>query len=311
MGKNKPLTRRDFIKKTSLAAAGGAVFLTRPEWARLRAGDVTRSTAEATGVTDKTKVVLVRNEDVLDENGKPKYEVVLEMLDAAVTELTGRPDPVAAWKSLIKPDDVVGIKSNVWRFIPTPPQVEQALKKRVLDAGVDESNIAVSDRGVLKDPVFQKSTALINARPMRSHHWSGVGSLIKNYIMFVPAPWDYHDDSCTRLATIWDNPLVKGKTRLNALVMLTPQFHGVGPHNFNPKYVWSYHGFIVSFDPVAADSVGLRIIQAKRREFFGEDRPLNPPAKHIFTADTVYGLGTADPEKINLITLGYDQDILI
>ncbi|MBN2408200.1 MAG: twin-arginine translocation signal domain-containing protein, partial [Candidatus Aminicenantes bacterium] len=261
MKKNKPLTRRDFIKKTSLAAAGGAVFLAQPEWARLKA----ESTSKTAG---KVKVVLVRNKDVLDENGRPVYDVVQEMLDAAVTELTGRPDPVAAWKSLIKPDDVVGIKSNVWRFIPTTPPVEKALKKRVLDAGVDESNIAVSDRGVLKDPVFQKSTALINARPMRSHHWSGVGSLIKNYIMFVPAPWDYHDDSCARLATIWDNPLVKGKTRLNVLVMLTPQFHGVGPHNFNPKYVWSYRGFIVSFDPVAADSVGLRIIQAKRQEFF-------------------------------------------
>ncbi|MGB7295818.1 MAG: hypothetical protein WBC70_09550, partial [Candidatus Aminicenantales bacterium] len=267
--------------------------------------------AKASGAAEKTKVVLVRNKDVLDEKDRPKYEVVQEMLDQAVNELTGKPDIVAAWKTFIKPDDIVGIKSNVWRFIPTTPQVENALKKRVMDAGVAESNIAVSDRGVLRDPVFQKSTALINARPMRAHHWSGVGSLIKNYIMFVPDPDNYHDDSCSRLAVIWDNPLVKGKTRLNVLVMLTPQFHGVGPHNFNPKYVWPYFGFIVSFDPVAADSIGLRIIQEKRQEFFGEDRPLSPPAKHIFTADTVYGLGTADPNRIDLVKIGYDQDTFV
>ncbi len=307
MRNRKVITRREFIKRSSLAAAGGAVFLTQPEWARLTADGVARGA----GAAEKTKVVLVRNKDVLDDKGKPKYEVVLEMLDAAVNGLTGKADPVAAWKTFIKPDDVVGIKTNVWMYIPTTPQVENALKKRVMDAGVSEANIAVSDRGVLRDPVFQRTTALINARPMRSHHWSGVGSLIKNYIMFVPDPPNYHDDSCARLAVIWNNPLVKGKTRLNVLGMLTPQFHGVGPHNFNPKYVWSYSGFIVSSDPVAADATGLRIIQAKRREFFGEDRPLSPPAKHIFTADTEYGLGTADPNKIDLVKIGYDQESFV
>ncbi len=307
MRKKKLITRREFIKRSSLAAVGGAVFMTQPEWARIKA----ENASKPLGPAEKVKVVLIRNKDVLDEKGRPKSDVVLEMLDTAVKELTGKSDPTAAWKTIIKPDDIVGIKSNVWTFIPTTPQVENALKQRVMDAGVAESNIAISDRGVLRDPVFLKSTALINARPMRSHHWSGVGSLIKNYIMFVPDPDNYHDDSCARLAVIWNNPLVKGKTRLNVLGMLTPQFHGVGPHNFNPKYVWSYYGFVVSFDPVAADATGLRIIQAKRQEFFGEERPLSPPAKHIFTADTQYGLGTADPNKIDLVKIGYDQDTFI
>jgi hypothetical protein len=159
--------------------------------------------------------------------------------------------------------------------------------------------------------VFQKATALINSRPMRAHHWAGVGTLIKNYIMFVPDPDNYHGDSCTRLASIWEMPHVKGRTRLNVLGMLTPQFHVLGPHSFNPKYVWSYYGFLVGFDPVAVDATGLRVIQAKRQEFFGEDRPLSPPAKHIFTADTQYHLGTADPDKIELVKIGYDQDTFI
>jgi len=37
--------------------------------------------------------------------------------------------------------------------------------------------------------------------------------------------------------------VVKGKTRLNVLVMFTPQFHSFGPHSFNPKYVWKYYGY--------------------------------------------------------------------
>jgi hypothetical protein len=307
MKKKKLITRREFIKRTSLAAVGGAVFLTKPEWAAMKAA----GPAEVAQEVKKSKVVLVRNKDVLDGQGRPVAEVVLEMLDAAVKELTGKPDAVTSWKTFIKPDDIVGIKSNVWTYIPTTAEVENALKKRVIDTGVKEANIGIDDRGVLRHPVFQKATALINSRPMRAHHWSGVGTLIKNYIMFVPDPENYHGDSCASLASIWEKPQVKGKTRLNVLGMLTPQFHVVGPHSFNPKYVWSYYGFLVGFDPVAVDSTGLRIIQAKRQEFFGEDRPLSPPAKHILTADTEYHLGTADPNKIELVKIGYDQDIFI
>ena len=313
MKKRNGITRRDFLKRSSLAAVGGAVFMTKPARAAADAPEAAGAPPAnaALQATGKTKVILVRNKDVLDESGRPKTEVVSEMLDAALKELTGKADPASAWQTFLKPDDIVGIKSNVINYLPTTTQVEAALKKGVMSAGVMESNIGIDDRGVLRNPIFQKATALVNARPMRSHHWSGVGSLIKNYIMFVPRASDYHDDSCARLATIWEMPLVKGKTRLNVLLMLTPQFHGVGPHNFNPKYVWSYYGLLVGFDPVACDATGLRIIEAKRRDFFAEERPLSPPAKHIVLADTQYHLGTADPKKINLVKIGYDQDILI
>ncbi|MFH1755459.1 MAG: hypothetical protein ABIA59_07120, partial [Candidatus Latescibacterota bacterium] len=111
--------------------------------------------------------------------------------------------------------------------------------------------------------------------------------------------------------TIWNLPIVKDKTRLNILVMLTPQFHNIGPHTYNPKYSWAYHGLLVGFDPVAVDATGVRILQAKRKEFFGEDRPLNPPAKHIFLADTRHHLGTADPNKIELLKLGWKDGAFI
>ena len=129
--------------------------------------------------------------------------------------------------------------------------------------------------------------------------------------MFVPRPTEYHPDSCADLATIWKLPIVKDKTRLNILVMFTPQFHGVGPHNFNPRYIWKYHGMIIGFDPVAVDSTGVRILQAKRKDYFGEMRPLNLPPKHVFLADSRHHLGTADPNKIKLIKLGYKENIFI
>jgi len=298
MKPRKSISRRQFIKSASVAALGTTVFLSGQETAvPVKSG--------------RSRVVLVRNLDVLDENGNPRYAVVEEMLDTGIKALTGMPDPQSAWKTIIKPDDIVGIKNNRWPYLRTTAEVENAIKKRMIEAGVKEANISVDDLGVLQNPVFQKATALINARPMRSHHWSGVGSLIKNYIMFIPEPFTIHPDSCADLASIWNLPVVKGKTRLNVLVMFTPQFHSFGPHSFNPKYVWKYHGLMLGFDPVAVDATGLRIIEAIRREYFAEERPLNPPAKHIAIADSKYHLGTADPQKIELIKIGYDKESFV
>lgn len=294
----KGMTRRQFIRYASRAVLGSSLILGTPGIVRAQS-------------RIKSKVILIRDADVLDGSGNPRQEIVLKMLDEAVVALTGKSHPLEAWKTIVRPDDIVGIKTNVWQYLPTTAQVEQSLKKRVIDSGVRQSQIGIDDRGVLENPLFQRATALINARPMRTHHWSGVGTLIKNYIMFVPDPPSYHNDSCADLAAIWNEPIVKDKTRLNVLVMLTPQFHSVGPHNFNPKYVWQYKGLLVGFDPVAVDATGLRIIQARRREFFGEDRPLSPPAKHILLADTRHHLGTADAHNIDLIKLGYNEAILI
>ena len=205
----------------------------------------------------------------------------------------------------------MGIKSNVWYHLPTPRDLETAIQARLLDAGVKQKNMDADDRGVRRNPVFKKSTALINVRPMRTHHWSGLGTLIKNYIMFVRAPFTYHSNACERLGAIRQMPHVKGKTRLNILVMLTPLFHGIGPHHYSPRYTWSYCGLIVSADPVAADATGSRIIQAKRNAFFGEERPISPPPRHIAAADTRFGLGNSRPERIQLIKLGWKEGLLI
>ena len=196
-------------------------------------------------------------------------------------------------------------------YLPTPQEVNDAIRVRVQQAGVPDESIAMGDRGLFRDEAFQRTTALVNTRPMRTHAWSGVGSLIKNYITFVPVPGKYHGNACEKLGAIWHLPHVTGKTRLNILVMLTPLFHGIGPHHFSSRYMWRYYGLIVSTDPVAADATGARIIQAKRDAFFGEKRPISPPPTHIVAADTKFGLGNSHPDRIQLIKLGWEKDILI
>jgi len=296
--KNKIITRRDFLRLTALTPLAAAF-----PWGRGYQPKEARS--------QKARVVLIRDKEALLGFKRPNPKVIQRMLDEAVTALLEESNVLKAWQKLVKPSDIVGIKTNVWHFLPTGAEIEQAIKRRVMKVGVPEENIGIDDRGVLRNPIFKKTTVLINARPARTHYWAGMGSCIKNYIQFVPVPSAYHHDSCADLAKIWSLPLVKGKTRLNILVMLTPLFHGVGPHHYNNKYIWEYKGLLVGQDPVAVDSTGLRILQAKRQQFFGRERSLQTPAKHIFLADTRHHLGVSNPDQIELIKLGWKEEILI
>jgi hypothetical protein len=294
----KVITRRDFLKTGGYAAAGSLFGLPLLDLAAAQAAL-------------KSRVVLIRDPDVVDSQGRVNETVLESMLDQAITTLLDAPNPRSAWQQLFHPGDVVGIKSNVWDRLPTPEALEMALVSRLQQVGINSNNIAVDDRDIRENPVFMRSTALINVRPMRTHHWSGLGSLLKNYIMFVPAPWMYHGNACERLGAIWQKSQVAGKTRLNILVMLTPLFHGIGPHHYSSRYVWPYAGLIVSTDPVAADATGARIIEAKRNAFFGGSRPISPPPLHIAAADTRFGLGYSSPERIELIRMGWGDQILI
>jgi len=291
------ITRRDFLR----AAAGTAAAATLG--GALLSGEA-RSEATA-------KVVLIRHADVVGGDGTIRGEILQSMLDEAVRTLLETGEPVEAWRRLVKHSDIVGIKSNAWGRLPTPRELETAIKRRVLEAGVSEKNTAIDDRGVLSNPVFLKATALINVRPLRTHHWSGVATCLKNYVMFVPNPSDYHADGCSPLGRIWTYPIVKGKTRLNILSALTPQFYGRGAHFFDRRYVWPYKGLIVGTDPVAVDTIGAHLLQTKRIAYFGEDRALDVPPVHIAVADKTYRLGVSDLRRIRLIKSGWMEEALV
>jgi hypothetical protein len=67
----------------------------------------------------------------------------------------------------------------------------------------------------------------------------------------------------------------------------------------------------VGTDPVAVDTVGAHLLQVKRIAFFGEDRALDVTPHHIMVADREYHLGVSDLSRIQLIKLGWMDDLLI
>lgn len=296
MKEKKIITRRDFLKGTAGLFLAGALASAGPREAQAQ------STAQ---------VIVIRRPEVLDSREEVNAGVLQSMLDEAIQVLTNRKETLAGWQSLFSKTDTVGIKTNAWRYLSTPKELEDGIKRRLLDIGISEKNLSVDDRGVLDNPVFTNATALVNVRPVRTHHWSGVGTCLKNYIMFVRSPSSYHGDACSDLGRIWTLPVVKGKTRLNILCALTPQFYGRGANYFDKRYVWPYKGLIVGTDPVAVDAVGAELLRLKRMAFFKEERALDVPPVHITTADKKYHLGVSDLSKIQIIRLGWTEGSLI
>lgn len=297
MAEERVITRRDFLQGTAGMALAASL-----------APGIWGGTASA---EEKSKVILIRHPEAVSAEGKIDGEIVQSMVDEALKTLLSEKEAPTAWKRLFNASDVVGIKSNSWRELPTPKELEAAIRRRLMDAGVLEKNIGIDDRGVRNNPIFQNSTALVNVRPVRTHHWAGIGSCIKNYIPFVPRPSEYHPDACADLAKIWDLPVVKGKTRLNILCALQPQFYGRGASFFDRRYTWPYKGLLLGADPVAVDAVGAHLLQKKRLSFFGEERELDAPPTHINVADRKYHLGVSDLNRIHLIKLGWMEDALI
>ncbi|MCP4899846.1 MAG: DUF362 domain-containing protein [bacterium] len=286
------ITRRDFVTGSATTVIGLA--MARPALA-----------------SDRSTVVLIRDADALDERSAVNPEVIQQMLDKAVIELFGGNSPQDAFRTIISPDQTVGIKTNVWNHLPTPPEVENAIKRRVMDVGVPEEKIGIDDHTVRSNPIFQNADSIINVRPLRTHYLSGVSGCMKNLIMFSENQPKWHPNSCQDLGLLQTLPEVKGKLRLHVLCALTPQFHGRGAHHFSRRYVWKYKGLIVGTDAVAVDSVALQLLMAKRTEVLGASRALPPVPIHIERADKVHGLGNSDMANIDLVKLGWQEDILI
>jgi hypothetical protein len=228
------------------------------------------------------------------------------MIDTAIKEFSGAADAAKAWSKYIKPEDTVGIKFTRcdWMRHHTEQTVIDAVVQRVGEAGVAKDRIFAQDAGI----PLAKCTALINMPSVKVHTLTGIAVSLKNYINFSPQPSIYHAPG-TNLGEVHLFRDVKGKTRLVVVDMLRPYF-GPGPQ-INPLHRWNYHGIMVGTDPVAVDAVCLRICQAKRNLYKGEEWPITPPPDNVAAADKTYKLGTSDPEKIKLVKLGWDKDVLI
>jgi hypothetical protein len=289
----KLLTRRDFIRGTVGATLTASVI--GMPWADRN--------VHAAG---PSMVTVVRDKNVMNADLNVNSGILQTMLDQTITNVTGKTSVKDAWAALVKPDDVVGLVSTPF-LNPTHPELVQAVKSSLIkNTRIPEENIVMAQGGNRK---AKRCTALICMPALKGHWLTGIGTVLKNYIMYSGRPTNYHGEKSAKLGEIWLIPEVKGKTRLVLVDALHP-LCDKGPQS-DPRYKWAYNGLIAGTDPVAVETVGAHIITEKRRELRGEPWPLSPPPVCIEAADKVYGLGTSSMAKIKIVHKGWEENLLL
>ena len=286
------ITRRDFVRGTVGATLGVAAMGGTLE--ALDAAPVPTS-----------QVVLVREQWVLDERHTVNPGILRMMLRNALTKVTGKPDPISAWRSLVKIDDVIGLVATD-HLNKTHKELIELVQASLMESGVSKSNIRDAQGGPEK---ARACTALIALPALKAHWLTGIGTVLKNYISLSGNPSSYHDSANANLGEIWNMPHVKGKTKLVLVDALRP-LCDKGPQP-DPRYLWDYKGLIAGRDPVAVEAVCLKIILQKRQALRGEPWPLSPPPLCVEMADKKYGLGTSRMEQIQLDRIGWTADALV
>jgi hypothetical protein len=251
------------------------------------------------------RVVIVRDERALNAAHDVDPAVLDRMLADTVMRLTGQKAAKAAWLALFKPGDTVGLVSTP-HLNPTHPELVEAVRKALVDAGIPGGQIREAQGGIEKP---RACTALVALPALKAHWLTGLGTAMKLYIMYSGRPSRYHGAENANLAETWLLPDVMGKTKLVLVDALRP-LCDKGPQP-DPRYMWDYKGLIASADPVAVDAVGLQIVMAKRKALRGEDWPLSPPPLCVSMADEKFGLGTSRMNEIELVRAGWTQDGLV
>ncbi len=289
----KLLTRRDFIRGTVGATLAASVM--DIPWA---------ASAMASG--GKSNIYVVRDKKAMNNKLEVDISILKAMVDKAVVGITKQADAAAAWNSLFTPEDIVGLVDTP-HLNPTHPEMSAVVKSSLQDyVGVPLKNIQNAQGGIRRP---KQCTALISIPALKAHWLTGIGTVLKNYIMYSGRPTRYHNEDSSKLGEIWNLPGVKGKTKLILVDALHP-LCDKGPQP-DPSYKWAYNGIICGTDPVAVETVCLKVITQKRHALRGEPWPLSPPPLCVDTADKIYGLGTSDLEKISIHTMGWEKDVLV
>ena len=131
-------SRREFLRT---ALTGAAI---------LRTGGGTRllSAAEPSAAPAKSRVVVARDAQLRGTGSTVDSRRMLSLLDGAMQALFDRDHPIEAWRKLVRPGELVGLKVNTLggRGISSNLELVEAICERLQEAGINAVNIVVWDR---------------------------------------------------------------------------------------------------------------------------------------------------------------------
>ncbi len=227
-------------------------------------------------------------------NGPDVHRNLLgEVLDKILTSLTGTSTVEQAWRTILKPDDVIGLKFNRsgQAVIGTTGVVAEVLIESIVQAGWDPSRIvcielppeaaAKIDTKAARqgyDPrpinfgsgtdqfaaVLNQVTALISVPFLKTHNIAGLTCSLKNLSHgLIKHPARYHKNGCSPyIADIVAAAPIRSKLRLCLVDALRPVYDG-GP-KANATTISDEGVLLASIDPVATDAVALTVLNETR-----------------------------------------------
>ena len=140
---SRSISRRDFLRTLALAGVGISTIA-----GCATDGATTGRVPTGGGIPNgsqavRSTVIIARS----DKPAKPDRTALKRMLDAAVPLALGSASADAAWRTLFKPNDTVGIKVNcIARMVPSHPELAWAIADCLMAAGVPAEQIIVWDR---------------------------------------------------------------------------------------------------------------------------------------------------------------------
>jgi len=253
-----------------------------------------------------SRVVIVRNPQVIAESGTINTGVLTKMVGAGVKTACDKPTPSDAWRSLFGPNDVVGIKVNCLG-LSSHPELVDAIVEGLKSAGVKEEYIIIWDKTNrdLERAGFTINTGKTGVKCCGTNALQGgyepeptilgsVGScfstILTKYtsaLINVPVLKD-HDLAGVSIALknfygaihnpnkYHDNncdPYIAEvnshpdiKKKVRLVICDALVVQYHGGPSYKAKGAWDYRGVLVSLDPVALDRVGAKIIEDRRQE---------------------------------------------
>ena len=313
-------SRRHFIR--AIAAGAGAAV-----WSRAHAsGDPSNADAPSDGF----RPIVARARSSHAIRGTSVHPLVLrEMLGESLIALTGTASVVAAWRSILKPDDVIGIKFNRsgqdglgttetfaseliasitsagWSrerivCIEAPRGLDRHLGTQPARIGFDEHPTDFGSGSDQFASVLNQITALICVPFLKTHNVAGMTCCLKNLSHgLVKHPARYHGGGCAPyIGDIVSSAPIKSKLRLCIVDALRVVFEG-GPEA-SAGFTGDAGVVLAGTDPVACDAIGLTVLNQVRA-----DKGLAPLAATAaelpyLAAAAQRGLGTAARHAIEV-----------
>ena len=324
------ISRREFL---TYSIAAGAV-LSSP--ISLRAESLLQSPQDIQS-RRKSTVALLKSPNIRNKGGYDST-ILKKMLDESMCLSQNEDNPEKAWKKIVSPSDVIGIKINCLggRSIATTQELVNAVVESLIENKVAPGNIIIWERSdtdlksggyeVRKSPdevrftgvskmdretftvagietklstfITSECSILINIPVLKTHAMAGFSGGLKNYMGAINNPVEFHSESCKSVGDLNSLEPIKNKTKLIIMDALRP-LYDKGPGD-SPHFRWEYNGIIVGSDPVAVDRVGMDILLAKRNEVKEQPWPLRLEPHYLKRAAEL-GVGQYESSLINVI----------